>query len=118
MNPLVEVKESPLHGKGVFASQDIPKGQVIVESHMVLIHVNENLPEELATLQFPWTDEYDAICLSDVGSFFNHDGQANAEVIKRDFTNQVQTFSARSDIRKGDEIMIYYNDAFEEWVKG
>lgn len=118
MNPLVEVKQSPLHGKGVFASQDIPKGEVIVESHMVLIHVHENLPEELATLQFPWTDEYDAICLSDVGSFFNHDRQPNAEVIKRDFTNQVQTFAAKTDIAQGDEIMIYYNDAFEEFVQG
>ena len=69
MNVLVEVKESPLHGKGVFAKRNIAKGEVIVKSDMVLIHVNENLPELLATLQFPWTDEYDAICLSDAGSF-------------------------------------------------
>ena len=57
MKSMVTVKESPVHGKGVFASCKILKGEVIVKSHMVLIHVNENLPEELATLQFPWQEE-------------------------------------------------------------
>ena len=116
MSPLVKVKQSPLHGKGVFTTQNIVKGEVIVKSHMVPIHVNENLPEALATLQFPWTDEYDAICLSDVGSFFNHSSQPNAKIIGRDFTNQIQTFAAKTAIAKGDEITIYYNDAFDKFI--
>jgi hypothetical protein len=117
MNHLVEVKQSPLHGKGVFAIQNIAKGEVIVVSHMVLIHVNEHLPEALATLQFPWTDEYDAICLSDVGSFFNHNSQPNTKIIRRDFKNLTQTFATKTVIAKGDEITIYYNDAFDEFIK-
>ena len=117
MNKPVEIKQSPLHGKDVFATQNIAKGEIIVESHMVLIHINENLPELLATLQFPWTDEYDAICLSDVGSFFNHNGQPNAMIINRDFKKQVQTFAAKTTIKKGEEITIYYNDAFENFIK-
>ncbi|WP_283636950.1 SET domain-containing protein [Aquaticitalea lipolytica] len=117
MTTIVEVKHSPVHGKGVFATRNIKKGEVIVESHMALVHVNENLPEALATLQFPWTDEYDAICLSDVGSFFNHNCEPSAEIINRDFNNLVQTFAAKTDIIKGDEITIYYNDAFEKFIK-
>ena len=117
MNVLIEVKESPLHGKGVFAKRNIAKGEVIVKSDMTLIHVNENLPEGLATLQFPWTDEYDAICLSDAGSFFNHDSHPNAEVKERDFKNLIQTFIAKTAIEKGNEITIYYNDAFDDFVK-
>ena len=116
MTELVEIKNSPLHGKGVFASQNIAKGEIIVESHMVLIHVNENLPEVLATLQFPWTYEYDAICLSDAGSFFNHSSHPNAVILRRDFTNLTQTFMAKSDIVKGDEITIYYNEAFDKFI--
>ena len=117
MSLLVKVKQSPLHGKGVFATQNISKGEVIVESHMVLIHINENLPEALATLQFQWTDEFDAICLSDEGSFFNHSSQPNAKIIGRDFTNQIQTFAAKTAIAKDDEITIYYNDAFDKFIK-
>ncbi len=116
MTTLVEVKHSPLHGKGVFALRNIKKGELIVESHMALIHVNENLPEVLATLQFPWTDDYDAICLSDAGSFFNHASQPNAEISGRDFINLVQTFHAKIDIIKGDEITIYYNNAFDTFI--
>jgi hypothetical protein len=62
--------------------------------------VNENLPENLATLQFPWTEEYDAICISDVGSFFNHSSEPTAEVKERDFVNLIQTFAAKTDISK------------------
>ena len=116
MSQLVTVKQSSLHGKGVFATQNIEKGEIIVVSHMVLIHINEQLPEELATLQFPWTDEYDAICLSDVGSFFNHSSKPNAKIIELDFANQIQTFAAKTVIAKGDEITIYYNDAFETFI--
>lgn len=115
---MVEVKQSPLHGKGVFATRHIAKGELLVKSDMALVHVNENLPEVLATLQFPWTEEYDAICISDAGSFFNHSLQPNAEVRERDFVNLTQTFVAKTDIVKGDEITIYYNDAFEDFVNG
>ena len=117
MTTLVEVNHSPLHGKGVFATQNIAKGEVIVISHMVPVHVNENLPEALATLQFPWTEEYDAICLSDAGSFFNHSGQPNAEIVARDFENLTQTFAATTNIQKGEEITIYYHDDFERYIK-
>lgn len=116
MTHLVEVKESPLHGKGVFATRHITKGELLVTSHMALIHVNENLPEVLATLQFPWTDEYDAICISDAGSFFNHNSKPSAEVKTRDFTKLIQTFVAKTDIEKGTEITIYYNDAFDKFI--
>lgn len=116
MATLVEIKHSPLHGKGVFAKQNIVKGEIIVESHMAMVHINENLPEVLATLQFPWTDEFDAICLSDAGSFFNHATHPSAGILGRDFKNLIQTFVAITDIAKGDEITIYYNDAFDKFI--
>ncbi len=112
----VVVKQSSLHGKGVFATRNITKGDLLATCDMALIHVNENLPENLATLQFPWTEEHDAICISHVGSFFNHSNEPTAEVKDRDFVNLIQTFVAKTDIEKGIEITIYYNDAFEDFV--
>lgn len=113
----VEVKQSPLHGKGVFATRNIAKGELVAKCDMALIHVNENLPENLATLQFAWTDDYDAICMSSVGSFFNHSNEPNAEIETRDFDNLIQTFVAKTDIEMGTEITIYYNDAFEDFIR-
>ncbi len=117
MESSVEVKDSPIHGKGVFAKQKIKEGDVIAKSHVVLLHHNEQLPELLATLEFPWNEEYYALCLSDVGSFFNHSKNANAAVVEQNKIEQTQTFSATRDIEKGEEVMIYYNDDFEEFVK-
>jgi len=114
---LVEVRKSNVHGKGVFALEDIEAGKLIVTSHMVLIYKDEDLPEELATLQFPWNEDYDAICLSDVGSFFNHSSQPSAEVDDRDFEKLIQKFTTKINIAKGQEITIYYNDAFDRFVK-
>lgn len=113
---LIEIRRSPLHGKGVFALQDIEVGTLLVESHMVLVDKNEDLPEEFATLQFPWNEDYDAICLSDAGSFFNHSSQPSAEIQERDFTRQIQKFFAKTKIYKEQEITIYYNEAFDRFV--
>ncbi|MBL4715000.1 MAG: hypothetical protein COC01_08275 [Bacteroidetes bacterium] len=116
MNNCVEVKVSSIHGKGVFAKCNIKKGEVIAESHVILLHHNEQLPEQLATLEFPWDDEYYALCISDVGSFFNHSKQANTR-IHQNQDKKTQEFIALCDIRKGDEVMIYYNDKFEEFIR-
>lgn len=116
MNQKVEIKESPIHGKGVFATRDIEPGDVLAVSHVTLLHHNEQLPELIATLEFPWDDEYYALCLSDVGSFFNHDKNFNAMVLHQDKEALTQTFAATRSIKKGEEVFIYYNDDFEEFV--
>ena len=117
MNDCVEIKESPIHGKGVFAIRDIKAGEMIAVSHVTLLHHNEQMPELIATLEFPWSDEYYALCLSDVGSFFNHDKNFSAKVFHQDKEKLMQTFSATRDIKKGEEVMIYYNEDFEKFVK-
>jgi SET domain-containing protein len=84
MNGCVEIKDSRIHGKGVFATRDIEAGEILAVSHVTLLHHNEQLPEAIATLEFPWDEEHYALCLSNVGSFFNHDKHFNAKVLNQD----------------------------------
>lgn len=116
MSNCVEIKESPIHGKGVFATRDIEAGEILAVSHVTLLHHNEQLPELIATLEFPWNDEYYALCLSDVGSFFNHYKNFNAKVLSQDKESLTQTFVSVRNIKKGEEVFIYYNDDFQEFV--
>lgn len=116
MSNCVEIKQSPIHGKGVFATRDIEEGEIIAVSHVTLLHHNEQLPELIATLEFPWDDEYYALCLSDVGSFFNHGKNFNASVLSRNKESLTQTFVSTRKIGKGEEVFIYYNDDFEEFI--
>ena len=117
MNQKVEIKESPIHGKGVFALHDIKEGEILAVSHVTLLHHNEQLPEAIATLEFPWDEEFYALCLSDVGSIFNHDKNFNAKVVHQDKEALTQTFASTRLIKKGEEVFIYYNDDFEDFVK-
>jgi uncharacterized protein len=113
----VEIKESPVHGKGVFATRNILKGETLAVSHVTLLHHNEELPELIATLEFPWNEEYYALCLSDVGSFFNHDQDFSAYVAHQDKEGLTQTFKAARDIAHGEEVTIFYNDDFEQFIR-
>lgn len=117
MNRGVEIRESPIHGKGVFATRDIEAGEIVAVSHVTLLHHNEQLPELIATLEFPWNEEYYALCLSDVGSFFNHDKNFNVKVLYQDKESHTQTFSTTRGIQEGEELFIYYNDDFEEFIQ-
>ncbi len=117
MNEHVEIRQSQIHGKGVFAKRDIKEGEILAVSHVTLLHHNEELPELIATLEFPWDEEFYALCLSDVGSFFNHDKNFSARVLHQDKENLTQTFVATRNIGMDEEVMIYYNDDFEEFVK-
>ena len=117
MKETVEIRESPIHGKGVFAVRDIEPGEVIAVSHVTLLHHSEQLPEQIATLEFPWNEDHYALCLSDVGSFFNHDKAFNAQVVHQDKARLTQTFAATRAIKKNEEVMIYYNADFEEFIQ-
>lgn len=116
MNRGVEIRESAIHGKGVFAKRAIEAGEIVAVSHVTLLHHNEELPELIATLEFPWDDEYYALCLSDVGSFFNHRKDFNTRVLTQDKVRLTQTFVATRNINAGEELFIFYNDDFEQFV--
>jgi SET domain-containing protein len=116
MNSGVEIRESAIHGKGVFAKRAIEAGEVVAVSHVTLLHHNEELPEMIATLEFPWDEEYYTLCLSDVGSFFNHHKDFNTKVLEQDKMKLTQTFVATRNIIFGEELFIFYNDDFEQFV--
>jgi len=112
---MLEIRKSPLHGKGVFATESIPRETLVETCEVALVHQDWELPESLATLEFPWDEEHYAICLSGMGSFFNHTKDFNV-IVKPDFVRGQQTFIASRPIEAGEELCFYYNDAFEAYV--
>ncbi|MCH8905420.1 MAG: SET domain-containing protein-lysine N-methyltransferase, partial [Bacteroidetes bacterium] len=67
-------------------------------------------------LQYPWDEENYGLCISGAGSFFNHSKDANAKIHDRDFDNNIQRYSAVRNIAKGEEVTIFYNEDFEEFI--
>jgi len=96
----VEVKESPIHGKGLFAKQDIPKDTVIgqIEGHFC----EKDGPHVL------WMNEgQDKFKVTNNLKFINHNKLPNVAYYD-DFT-----VVALKRIKKGEELLHNYGDDWD-----
>ena len=104
----VEVKETGKTGRGVFAVEDIKKGEVI-EVAPILVLQFEDFVDTRWNLLFEyyfWMDDEVVLALG-YGSMYNHSVSANAEY-KIDIKSKAITFKALSQIKKGEEILFNY----------
>ncbi|MBO9129366.1 SET domain-containing protein [Bacillus sp. 165] len=111
---MIEVKTSTLSNgefnRGVFATQDIAKGQLIHEAPVIAypneehVHIEKTL---LADYAFEYGINHTAILLG-YGMLFNHSYQPNADY-EINFDNHTFDFYAYKDIKAGEEILINYN---------
>ena len=91
-NPNLEIKPSPLHGLGVFAAKDIPKGRSLHEGHFF----------------------QDGIQIrSGYVGFYNYSETPNCElVVKQQVLNKkffaYNLLTVKDNIKKGDELTLKY----------
>ncbi len=103
-NPKVIVKETGKYGKGLYADEDIKKGEVIADWTGGKIYGAEkcsDLPKEVANhaIQF---EEHKWIDTKGIGRFFNHSCEPNCGV-----KDKFQIITMR-DIKKGEELTFDY----------
>ncbi|MCS7460778.1 SET domain-containing protein [Paenibacillus doosanensis] len=111
---MIEIKTSKLSdgefNRGVFATRDIAKGELIHEAP-VIPYPNEQhefLEKTiLADYAFEYGANHSAILLG-YGMLFNHSYTPNADY-ELNFDNHTVDFYAYTDIRAGEEILINYN---------
>ncbi|RCW50248.1 SET domain-containing protein [Paenibacillus prosopidis] len=111
---MIEIKISKLSKgefkRGVFATRDIQKGELIHEAP-VIPYPNEDHDYIEKTILSDYVFEYGAnhtAILLGYGSLFNHSYQPNA-TYDINFDNHTFDFYAYTDIKAGDEILINYN---------
>ena len=110
----VEVKESPKHGLGVFAIDEIKAGEIIEECHLITLPLKENQNLFfLCNYKFVYTPT-DSTVIEYViplgnGCIYNHSDTNNAYWRNHPSYKAFQ-FIAIKDIAIGDEICTYYND--------
>ena len=111
---MLEIKTSPLSdgefNRGVFATVDIVKGQLIHEAPVLPYPNQEHVFIEktlLADYAFEYGKNHTAILLG-YGMLFNHSYEPNA-TYEINFQNHTFDFYAHTDIKAGEEILINYN---------
>tara|TARA_R110000803_G_scaffold28417_3_gene65739 strand:- start:416 stop:799 length:384 start_codon:yes stop_codon:yes gene_type:complete len=118
----VEVKDSPFHGRGLFAVVAINAGDVIAV-YPLLILSQEDTATVRSTLLHHYVfyvDENEAgdmraaVAFGEI-SMCNHSSKANADFVV-DATAQTVTLSANQAIQPGDEVLIDYEEFAEEII--
>jgi SET domain-containing protein len=117
-NKLVVVRESGVHGNGVFAKRDIPKGTKIIEYTGEKISWKEAVkrhPHDPSqpnhTFYFGLEDgsTIDAKYGGNAAMWANHSCKPNCEALEEDFGKTTRVFLyAKKDIAVGDELFYDY----------
>lgn len=110
--PSIYIAPSPLGGRGVFTSEDIPAGSIIEISPVIVLpakdvaHIHAT---KLHDYYFIWgkKDKKCAIVLG-YGSIYNHSYHPNAQY-RADYNGKTLDFFALTDIKAGEEITVNYS---------
>lgn len=105
----LEVKDSSLHGKGLFTTVDIPKGKVVmvIEGELISGDECERREEEGNVYIFWHGDNYIDTKNTQKIRYINHEVEANCIVEERD---EISLFLyAEKDIKAGSELTIDYD---------
>ena len=111
---MIEIKTSTLSdgefNRGVFATRDIKKGEIIHVAPVIPYPNREHEFIEQTVLDdyvFEYGVNHTAVVLG-YGMLFNHSYTPNADY-DINFTNHTFEFFAHTDIKKGEEALINYN---------
>lgn len=118
--PCWEVRASPLHGRGVFATRRIEPDEVVHVAPVLVFsdaeydHLAETL---LVDYVFEWHEGGVALALG-VGGLFNHDPKPNLRYELCDDDDPARpahSYVAERRIKAGEELTIDYGDDYAEW---
>lgn len=116
---MIEIKSSKISdgefNRGVFATRDIKKGDLIHEAPVIAypneehVHIEKTL---LADYAFEYGKNHSAILLG-YGMLFNHSYEPNARY-EISFESHTFNFYAYKDIKAGEEVLINYNGEVDD----
>lgn len=107
------LKESPIHGLGVFATENIKEGEIIEVCYLIDMEIDVSKPSEiLERYRFNWpqgSTPQKLVLPTGYGMIYNHSENPNASW-RSNFDNGTFEFYAISDIEVGEEIFTWYGD--------
>lgn len=116
----IEIKESPVHGWGVFATQNIDKEEVIEVCPVLFLPAKRGETNYVLidyAFQWPKTESWTNFVIPlGYGCIYNHSDNPNANWT-HDYENKTFIFFSIKPIKKGEEIFTYYGDV-NYWTDG
>lgn len=103
----VEVRNSKIHGKGVFATNNFNVGETVIINQVITFQ-NKNLNDDLIIYCYYWKNDEVCIFIGE-GVFINSSTNPNVKV-ELDHKNKLARFISIKPIKIGDEL--FYNYKF------
>ena len=110
---IYEVRNSPIHGKGVFAARDIKKGERIIEYLGEKISKEESNRRGVEREELAKKTDIDGNFDYNDARYINHACRTNSESVCEN--GRIFIYATR-DIKKGEEILYNYGYAFENFI--
>lgn len=110
----LEVKKSPGKGLGVFATEDIKKGEILEDCPVKLLGDELSATPVFADYRFNYPKDVGSkqrVLALGLGAVFNHADDNNAYWINHPVIENVFRFIADKDITRGEEICTSYGSA-------
>ena len=118
-NPKIEIRNSKIHGVGMFATKAIKKNEVLEEDPFIILKGDwHKIPRLLQEYIFGWTKEMDdskskAAVVFGSGAIYNSSSDPNADWQTSRKKNRF-IYYAYKDIKAGEEIFIDYGNEYWE----
>ena len=110
----ITVRNSPIHGLGVFAAQDIAAGETLERCAYIVID-DDDLQEVNRLNDYLFTspdDPNDYLVVMGCGMLYNHGVPANAKWEVDETDNRFLRFYADRDIAAGEELFHDYGEEY------
>ena len=113
------IQNSPVHGKGVFAREDILERELIEEGKLLRLELRYNLINDPVLKDYIFIDsdnthpDYGSAVYFGIGylNLYNHQDEPNTHS-KLNFKKEIMTITAKRDIKAGEEIFISYGSNY------
>lgn len=108
----IQIAKSAVHGRGVFATSDLSRWDVLCECPVILVSNRDSSNSgSLGAYYFEWSTINHALILGPI-SLVNHSGTPNAAIYTNHRNKTAQMLALRK-IKKDDEILIDYGKNYE-----
>lgn len=105
---MVNIKTTKKYGRGLYASKNLKKGQVIEVCELLVLSQIDTIRVDKTDLKwyvFKYNDVQDCLVLGN-GELFNHSNNAN---VSYQIINNKMYFVAKRNIKKGRQLFTDYN---------
>ena len=109
-NHKIQIRKSPIHRWGVFAKFDIFENEILEEVPFVVLPIAEGESSSLLIdyrFNYPRTNSQYQVIPFGFSCIYNHSNYPSAKW-ETDEENQLFIFSTTRDIKKDEEIFVYY----------